>query len=58
MELKKRFIGCMSTYKYSDSIYFNNMTDLPNGYHNRLILNQMPDFLYITSPSKLMDDIS
>ena len=45
----------MAAYIYGDYIYFENMIDTPNEDHNKLVLNQIPDFL-ITSPSKLMDE--
>ena len=49
-------IDCMPDYTYGDYVYFRNMTDTPNEYHNNFIFNQIPDF-HITSPFKLCDDI-
>ena len=56
MKIKKYCKGCMAAYKYVDYVYVKNMTDTLNGHHIRLILNNIP-YVYITLPSKLMDDI-
>ena len=56
MGLKKCCIGCMAIYTYGDYVYFRNMTDITNEHHIHLILNQIQD-IYITSPSKFMDEI-
>ena len=46
----------MADYNFGDCVYFKNITDIPNENHNHFTLDQISD-MYITSPSKFMDEI-